>query len=292
MERARITVEGEAFEVLSCGPREGPLAICLHGFPDVPGTWAPVMRRLADVGVRCAAPYLRGYAPSTLRGPFDADRLARDAVGLASALAGGGDVHLLGHDWGAIATQAAIARAPWRFRSAITVAVPHLAQLLENLPRHPAQLARSAYVALFQLPLAPAFAIGRLQLVERLWRRWSPGFEPPPGHLEQVRDTLDRSAIAPLEHYRALPHTIVRSMPAWRALRVPTLHLHGTRDGCIGPELARGQARFFAAEHRTVLLDAGHFAPLEVPDRVAELALEWIARQGGITSECGGARAR
>src|SRR5690606_5863490 len=86
MERASITVEGEAFEVLSCGPREGPLAICLHGFPDAPGTWAPVMRRLADVGVRCAAPYLRGYAPSTLRGPFDADRLARDAVGLASAL--------------------------------------------------------------------------------------------------------------------------------------------------------------------------------------------------------------
>src|SRR5690606_1822201 len=109
-------------------------------------------------------------------------------------------VHLLGHDWGAIATLASVRRAPGRFASAITVAVPHLAQLLQNLRHHPAQLSRSAYVAFFQLPILPRLAIARRALIEQLWQRWSPGFAPPPGHLEQVRETLDRSGLAPLAY--------------------------------------------------------------------------------------------
>ena len=275
MERTRVSVGGEELEVLVAGPREAPLALCLHGFPDLPTTWAPVMERLAEAGVRSAAPFMRGYAPSTIRGPFHAGRLARDVVGLAHALSPDVPVHLVGHDWGAIATLASVAHAPARFGSAITVAVPHVAQLLQNLRHHPAQLSRSAYIAFFQLPLLPRLAIGRRALIERLWRRWSPGFAPPAGHLEAVRETLDRSELAPLAYYRALPRTLA-SVPRWRALRVPTLHVHGTRDGCIGPDLAEGQARFFAAEHRTELVEAGHFAPLEVPDRIAELALGWI----------------
>jgi pimeloyl-ACP methyl ester carboxylesterase len=272
----RVSIDGEELHLLTCGPPSGPLALCLHGFPDLPTTWAPVMQRLAAAGIRSAAPYMRGYFPSTLRGPFHAERLARDAVALADALSPGTPVHLCGHDWGAIATQASIALAPARFRSAITIAVPHVAQLLTNLPRHPAQLARSAYIAFFQLPVLPPLAIARLDLIERLWRCWSPGFEPPSGHLDAIRDVIDRSALAPLAYYRALPHTLARSVPSWRALRVSTLHIHGSRDGCIAPALASGQSRFFAAEHQTELVAAGHFAPLEVPDRVAELAVRWI----------------
>ena len=275
VERVRVSVGGEELEVLTSGPPGAPLALCLHGFPDLPTTWAPVMERLSEAGVRCAAPFMRGYAPSTLRGPFHAGRLACDVLGLAGALSPRRPVHLLGHDWGSIAAQASIAHAPERFASAITVAVPHVAQLLHNLRLHPAQLSRSAYIAFFQLPLLPPLAIARLALIERLWRRWSPGFTPPTGHVEQVRATLDRSGLAPLAYYRALPRTLT-SIPRWRALRVPTLHIHGTRDGCIGPALADGQARFFAAEHRTELVEAGHFAPLEVPERVAALALRWI----------------
>ncbi len=268
-------MDGEPFELLLRGPADGPLVLCLHGFPDVPATWDPVMERLADAGYRCAAPYLRGYAPSTTRGPFDVDRLGADVVGLAAALSSA-PAHLLGHDWGAVVACAALARAPERFRSAVTVAVPHPAHFVRSLARNPSQIARSGYMAFFQLPALPERALRR-GLVTRLWRRWSPGFEPPPGHLEEVVRTLSASAMAPLEYYRAVPAAGPRIL-RWPRIRTPMLYLHGLDDGCVAPRVADGQERFFAGRHRTELLCTGHFAPLEDPDRVAELALRHLSR--------------
>ena len=37
----------------------------------------------------------------------------------------------------------------------------------------------------------------------------------------------------------------------------PTLYLHGREDGCIGPELAEGQARYFGSLKAEVLEGAG-----------------------------------
>lgn len=274
-----VTLEGERFTAVACG--EGPLVLCLHGFPDVPATWAPVMERLAASGYRCVAPYLRGYAPSTTRGPFTVDRLGEDAALLARALSPERPAFVLGHDWGALAAHAAIARAPERFAAAVIASVPHPASLPASFLRHPSQLARSWYIAFFQLPRLPERALDA-GLVERLWRAWSPGFEPPPDHLREVVRTLEASDHAPLGAYRALARSLLVEVPRWSRIRVPTLYLHGARDGCMAPEIARGQAQAFEGPHRAERVEgAGHFAPLEAPERVAELALAWISGRRG-----------
>lgn len=272
-----LSVGGERFAAIACG--EGPLVLCLHGFPDVPATWAPVMQRLAARGYRCVAPWLRGYAPSTTEGPFTVDHLGGDAIALARALSPERPAFLLGHDWGALAAHAAIARAPERFAAAVIASVPHPARLVASYLRHPSQLARSWYIGFFQLPRLPERALDA-GLVERLWRAWSPGYDPPRDHLREVARTLARSEHAPLGAYRALARSLALEVPRWPRIRVPTLYLHGARDGCLAPEIARGQERAFEGPHREERVDAGHFAPLEAPERVAELALAWISERG------------
>jgi pimeloyl-ACP methyl ester carboxylesterase len=73
------------FTYLDQGAAEAPLVILAHGFPDYPKTFLPLMERLCRAGYRCVAPYLRGYAPSVLTGPFDRQRVGDDLADLAEA---------------------------------------------------------------------------------------------------------------------------------------------------------------------------------------------------------------
>src|SRR3546814_8292883 len=99
----------------------GPLALCLHGFPDSPHTWRHLLPALADAGYRAVAPYLRGYAPSDVAsdGCYQTAALALDACALHESLGGGDHAVLIGHDWGALATYIAAnhERERWRQRS-------------------------------------------------------------------------------------------------------------------------------------------------------------------------------
>ncbi|MCE2808157.1 MAG: alpha/beta hydrolase [Actinobacteria bacterium] len=45
----------------------GPLALCLHGFPDTAHGWRYLLPALADAGYRAVAPFMRGYAPTSMR---------------------------------------------------------------------------------------------------------------------------------------------------------------------------------------------------------------------------------
>jgi pimeloyl-ACP methyl ester carboxylesterase len=262
-------------EVVLHGDRGAPI-LCLHGFPDIPASFDPLAGLLVAAGRRVVAPWLRGYHPSTLAGPHTIAQLAADLLAVADAVSPDAPVDVIGHDWGAVATYAACARAPGRIRRAVTLAVPHPASFLRNLPRQPFQVGRSWYMLLFQLPHAAEWALLRRDgaLVERLWRDWSPGYTPPAGHLDAVKRALAASLPAPLEIYRS---TLLAGPPPADVIAVPTLALHGARDGCVGPHLGDGQERFFRELRTEIVDDAGHFLHLERPAWVAERALEWLA---------------
>ena len=68
----------------------GPLALCLHGFPDTAHGWRHLLPALADAGFRAVAPFLRGYAPTQIPadGQYHVATLVRDATALHETLGG------------------------------------------------------------------------------------------------------------------------------------------------------------------------------------------------------------
>ncbi|TFH29503.1 MAG: alpha/beta hydrolase [Myxococcales bacterium] len=268
---------------LSTGAEDEPLVICLHGFPDIPRTWAPLTDHLRGEGYRVVSPWLPGYAPSPLEGPFDIPTVARTTLSLVDELSPSDPVRIVGHDWGSVIVQYALAAWPERFRAAAALAVPHVLAVETNFARYPRELQRSAYIALFQVPIVSdrIVKLRNYHYIERLWRTWSPGFDPGADYFDEIKSCLRASMPAPLKYYRAMTllHAIrqIRETLAAGPILVPTIYLHGERDGCIGREIAEDQEAHFSALFEMVrLADAGHFLHLERPAEVNAAISRWF----------------
>ena len=80
----KTEANGIDFSFLECG--EGPLAMCIHGFPDSAHTWRHLLPVLAHSGFRAVAPFTRGYAPSSIAPDhcYQRGALAADVNALSS----------------------------------------------------------------------------------------------------------------------------------------------------------------------------------------------------------------
>jgi pimeloyl-ACP methyl ester carboxylesterase len=285
LSRATFDLPGGTFHALVGGsPTARPL-VFLHGFPDHPPTAARFLEQLGRTR-RVIAPWLRGYSPSPLGGPYDLDRLAGDVIELIDALAGGPDprVDLVGHDWGAVITYAVCGAVPERIRRAVTMAVPHPSTFLRMLAT-PAQARRSWYMGLLQLPGA-SWLVQRndFALIDRLWHTWSPGFALEPEQRAELHACLAASMPAPIEYYRAMlrPLTTFRERTRRAAVTIgsPLLQLHGGQDRCILPptnEDRARDARYFTERVVEVYPSHGHFLHVEAPEAVGMRVRDWLA---------------
>lgn len=268
---------------LSNEAEDAPLVFCLHGFPDIPQTWSLLTEDLRSAGYHVVCPWLPGYAPSSLDGPLDWPSITRRVLELIDELSPSEPVRIVGHDWGAVVTQYALASAPTRFRAAAILAVPHMLAVLENAKEYPSQLRRSSYMGLFQLPFLSDRIVSfrDFAYVERLWRRWSPGFDPGDEYFDELKLCLRSSMPAPLRYYRPLkdPRVILetRRLLERAPIEVPTIAIHGERDGCIDVRLCEGQEGWFSALfEQMTLADAGHFVHLERPAEVNDAIVRWF----------------
>lgn len=286
----RITANGIDLAYLEAGPADGPLALCLHGFPDHAPTWAGLLPRLAEAGFHAVAPWLRGYAPSGLApdGNYQVAAAALDALAVADELAGDGDAVLVGHDWGALIGYTAVAHRPERFRRLCAMAVPHPAAL-GAVFMNPEQLKRSFYIFVFQTPIAElAVPNDDFAFIDFLWRTWSPGHEPDPAFMRRLKDTLASPGTteAAIGYYRAMlgttpPDPALEPVTAngMNPIQVPTLYLHGADDGCMGPELVEPDALtpfFPAGLDAQIVPAAGHFLHLDQPADVEARILKFL----------------
>lgn len=286
-----ITVNDIDFAYLEAGPADGPLALCLHGFPDHAPTWSHLMPDLADAGYHVVAPWLRGYAPTGLApdGNYQTASVALDALGIADALAGDGDAVLIGHDWGAISSYVAVGHRPDRFSKLVALAVPHSSSLMATFFT-PAQLQRSFYVFFFQTPLAGMVVPANdFEFIDYLWNYWSPGHPPDAEYMRALKNTLGSpgSTEAAINYYRYTLGTLPGD-PALAAvgaagdgpIAVPTLYLHGIECGCMGVESANEELlrpNFPAGLDFHLIPDAGHFLHRDQPEHVNRLIVEFLA---------------
>lgn len=179
LSQGRVDANGITFAYLAAG--SGPLALCLHGFPDSAWGWRHLLPALADAGYRAVAPFMRGYAPTDVPpdGRYQTGVLALDACALHESLGGDGEAAIVGHDWGAMATYGAAAWEPDRWRRVVTAAVPPQGAVMGGFLSYD-QLRRSWYMFFFQHPLAEAVvAMDDLAFLDRLWLTGPRAMTPP-----------------------------------------------------------------------------------------------------------------
>jgi pimeloyl-ACP methyl ester carboxylesterase len=288
--RARTVIaNGVPFGVVEAG--SGPLALCLHGFPDSAHSWRYLLPALADAGFHAVAPFMRGYAPTGIPadGCFGLGALVADAVRLHDVLGGDDQAVLIGSDWGAETAYGAAAFAPERWRRVVTLGVPPLA-LDRKIFADYDQLKRFFYLFFLKTPFAEsALAADDMAFLDRLWQDWCPGYDASED-LRNVKQCLrgEGNLTAAIAYYRAeepgLQHFGVDGAYAAEEAAFasagpqPTLYLHGNRDGCIDLALVEDAERYLATGSRMeVVADAGHFLHVERPAVVNNRILAWVS---------------
>jgi pimeloyl-ACP methyl ester carboxylesterase len=275
-----------SFGALAWGDPSSPLALMIHGYPDTAWTWRHLGPYLAERGWRAVAPFTRGYAPTDLA-PDDsyliADQAA-DVLALHTELGGDGRAVLIGHDWGAAALWEVTAREPSRFARYVALAVPPTRAMVKpftsvrTLSLGARQSRMSWYFLYNQLPAAER---GLGSIIPKLWRAWSPGYDPAEDlcHVfESLRGPGRRRAA--LRYYR---NNLQRGLKATFTITpgAPALYLHGEHDGCILAALIEHAPDALApGSHAERLPGVGHFLQLEDPERVNGMISDWIGRPG------------
>lgn len=286
-ESATVHAGGFEFGFLAAG--SGPLALCLHGYPDSAWTWRHLLPALADAGYHAVAPFSRGYAPTDLApdGRYQAGVLGVDANALHEAL--GGDEHavVIGHDWGAMGAYSAAILEPERWRRVVAAAVPPGPVTATGFMSYD-QLKLSWYMFFQLTPMADlVVAMNDFEFITRLWQDWSPGYDcsddvtrfaacmEGPGRMEAALGYYRQTLQPELQD----PALADAQNAAFALPPQPLLYLHGTTDGCMSPALAATTGdHLMVPGSRAVMVDgAGHFLQLERPEEFNRLVVEFLA---------------
>ena len=280
-------------QALAWGPADGRLMLCLHGFPDSAHGWRRVAPLLAAAGYRVVAPFMRGYAPSGVPadGNYHVGALVSDVLDLYDALGGGPDAVLVGHDWGAFASNAVAAYPNSPFDSVVSMSIPPLAAMSQatfsaarTARMGLIQLRMSWYVMYFQLPGLPERTLHRV--IPRLWRDWSPPGADVADDVAITLAALPTAAhrAAAIGYYRALVRPGRIGAPYAEFGRylhelpcAPILYLHGTDDGAMQVGYTEQLLHALPAGSAVQTIDgAGHFLQIDRPNEVAVAILDYV----------------
>ena len=284
--RSNVAVNGIDYTYLESGPSDGPLALCLHGFPDTAIGWTPLLGDLAAAGFHAVAPFMRGYAPTSV--PTDGGSLSAwvaDVLALRTELGGDASSVLIGHDWGALTTYGAASHAPEAWRRVVTASIPPASVLAASLLDYD-QLKLFWYQYVFLQPTAELIVLNDdLEFITRLWKDWSPSFDPTDA-VVSVKDALrDPANLAAALHTYRCVHNVSTGDPAYADYELapflphtqPTLYLQGDEDGCLSPSSFPSVLAALPEGSRAELVaGTGHFLQYEQPEVVNRLVVDFL----------------
>ncbi len=267
------------------GPREAPVVLLLHGWPDDASTWADVAARLNAAGLRTIVPTLRGFGASRFRtaaAPRTGNSavLALDALALMDAL-NIDRFSVAGHDWGANAAEALAVGWPARVeRLAMLSTLPRLG----GMPTPPFAQAQRQWYHWFQATERGAAAVRADPegFARIMWCNWSPEGWFDQASFERVAASFANPAWVDvtLHAYRCRWDEVAPdprsqwledAVKATKRLALATLYIQGEVDGVNPPSTSQGlEAKFTGSFERVVLPGVGHFPPREAPGAVAD----------------------
>lgn len=276
-----VVVNGVSSPVSFGGPGDHPdpreAVVFVHGNPDAGGDWEPLMTRVAEFAT-VVAPDMPGFGGADKRPDQD-----YTVAGYAAHLAGIVDqlgiqrVHLVAHDFGGPFALTWAAAHPDRLASLTLI---NTGVLLEYRWHRMAKVWRTPLVGeLVQLLATP-------RATRALLRHDNPGLpdvwvnriagHAAPRATKQVILRLYRSTRQ--EHIDALAEPLRKREP-------DTLVVWGDADVYLPVALAHKQHRVFPRARVEILPGVGHWAWLEQPERVAELAVPFLRERVGELAE-------
>jgi pimeloyl-ACP methyl ester carboxylesterase len=240
--------------------------------------WDGVRDALVASGHRVIAFDQRGYGESSApagRGAYAIDTLVEDATAVIADAHLDGPLTVVGHDWGAIVGWVLCLSRPELVARHVAVSVGHpTSYRAAGL----GQKARGWYIGSFQLVGLAEWVYSRrdFALLRALLDRH-------PDQAGVVRD-LSRPGrfTAGLNWYRR--NLVAIFTRRWADCTVPTLGIWSSGDRYLVEGQMTGSRARMAAEWEYVRIDgAGHWVPMEQPQRVAELIAGWAA--GGLPAD-------
>ena len=287
MEQVRVKLaSGIELDVLDLGPRDAPVLIFLHGFPDSHRTWRHQIAHLSG-HYRCIAPDQRGYRGSSKPAGvenYTPDKLIGDVFQLADAL-GVGPFTVVGHDWGgAIAWGVAImGQLNGRVTRAVVMNAPHPVIFPKLLYTNRQQRQASQYFRVFRDPasdeLVAQFGLGGVLLKAFGEVPENPKMDPAE-RAALMEDYANREAsIAMLNWYRASPMEVLDmdapyALPAgWQPaalpkLTIPTLVVWAMEDMALPAANLDGLDEVIENLTLVQVPGCGHFVQWEAPEQV------------------------
>jgi pimeloyl-ACP methyl ester carboxylesterase len=252
---------------------DAPLVVLCHGFPDYWWTWRRQMRALSAAGFWAVAPDMRGYNESDKpRGVehYEIERLAGDIAGLIGAL-GRRDAIVVGHDWGGAAAWHFAMLHPHMTRRVAILDAPHPVVMTRHL-RRPAQMKKSWYMFMFQLPRLPERIASRndFEFMRRTFGANRFSAEDIEHHVDALR--VPGVLTAAMGYYRAAMRRMVSGRkPEIRRIDAPVLVVWGDEDQYLGRELAEPPASLVPNARVVHVRGATHWVHADAADTVNEL---------------------
>lgn len=283
--RANVRMQeanGLDFELVEAGSGDR-LALCLHGFPELNFSWRNQIQLLVDKGWRVWAPNLRGYGASSRPQGIDAydiDRLVDDVAALIDA-SGAREVMLVTHDWGSIIGWVFAARRVRPISKLIVLSVPHPVCMRRAL-RHWAQLKRSWYAFMFQIPRFPEWALSRNE-GQPVAEAFVTSAADKDRFTPDVLDIYRRAALRPgaltamVNYYRAAFRAGDRILPS-NVIGTPTLLIWSDGDVAVDPGTMQGVGEFVSNLEMHCLKGVSHWIQQDAPEAVNALISDWLER--------------
>lgn len=269
--------------LVQAGPKDGPLLIMLHGFPEFWQGWRHQIDALAQAGFRLWIPDQRGYGLSDKPkgvAAYSLDELAADVVGLIDAA----DVKkavVVGHDWGAAVTWWTANKYPDRLHKIAVLNVPHHAVMNRHIRSNRAQFRKSWYMFFFQLPWLPELSlrVGNWAGGMRMMKASSLPHTFSAEDLAAYRQAWSQpgAMTGMINWYRAIMRVPPQRLSSPR-ISPPTLMIWGEQDVALGKEMAQPSIDLCDDGSLVFIPEATHWVQHDAPERVNELLLDFLDR--------------
>lgn len=270
---------------------QGPLAVLLHGFPEMWWSWRYQIPALVEAGYRVVVPDLRGYNETEAKGPYDIDTLRDDVVGLLDHL-GADKATIVAHDWGGGVAWHLASTHQARCAKLVVMNCPHPLVFQKALRGNWSQLRRSWYMFAFQLPVLPELALraGHGRGATRMLSSVSldktnfgaAELEPfasavlKPGRASGMVGWYRAMFRAGIRAGRGTPRPLQR----YETITIPTLLLWAMDDVALGYEdVVPGTERYVPGIEVQTIAHCGHFVQQEQPREVNRRMVEFLQRR-------------